>query len=261
MSKIIESAKDFNNLLRNSKINATEYLDKSKTDAMQTLDNMHNRLFKTSKEITFERAILIAKLLFLIILLILAYVNSDTSHISQRPQKFLTESITTGAMTIPPLIVFSLFRKNFNVQDLLNAAFLLFLIFFIFNVLLEFSSLNRSSFEIVGDEPPIFFDRQKVLNESIFSGWFYSMSAISIFGLILLAVQINDFDIKKHGTKHLVEFLSFSIFNSIPVLLINYNRNKKNANAQFYKACGAFGGAYLLLQGGGFFKNVIGEYE
>lgn len=258
MSKIIQSATDFNNLLNNSKINAMQKFEETKTTTLDSLNKMHNKIFKSSQEVIFERSVLFAKILFIMILIILSYVNADVSYVKTYPKRFLNESIATGAMTIPPLIIMSMFRKNFDLQILINTAFLLFLIFFIFNVLKEFSGLNNHNYKGDSNDSAV----KKVLNDSIMSDWFYSLSGISLFALILLSMQVRDFDIKKNGVKHFVEFLSFSVFNSIPILLINYNRNNLEiANSEFYKAFGIFGSLYIVLQGGGFFKNTIGEYE
>jgi hypothetical protein len=158
----------------------------------------------------------------------------------------LAESIFVGLGATIPVIFIGLRRGN-PTGSVLSASFIGFLVFFIFNVLMEFSGQNdlKPSSQVIAEEKAIFWP---VL---IGSG---------IIGLVLtvIAFLVRNFDMCVGEA--LLESVVFAFFNTAPFVYAQYNRGERNVLTiigGFLKYFFAFMIGCLMLQAGGFWSGIF----
>jgi len=199
---------------------------------------------KPTKEGVFEAGVIGGKLIMVVLLLIFAFMNHDASFIAKKPAEFLGEAIAIGVGTAIP-VMFIGFRRGNSIGNVASAAFIGFLVFFIYHVLMEFAGQNDHTKEKSGTEKKVFLP--------------VTIAAFAI-GLVLLylALVVRKFDMCL--SEALLESLVFGLFNAIPFVYIDYNRGGANIGKlilTFFKYFFAFFFGCMLLQAGGFWSNVF----
>lgn len=202
-------------------------------------------------KLIFERGVLASKIILLIILLTVAFVNADVSFIAEHPKTFLGEAIAVGALSATATAIIGGTRFA-DAKTILNAMFVSFLVFFILYVLMEFSGMNAEN-----TNPDV---AQNVKITTIFTASVIGLIALT---MLPLAWRVWDFkNIRKNKivtSKYLLEFVSFGLCGGIPMYIIANNRDSTSSGKKLLIATGSFSGLYLLLQSGGFFSNIFGE--
>jgi hypothetical protein len=199
-----------------------------------------------SKETIFEGGVIAGKLVVMILLVVFAFMNHETSFVCKSPQYFLGEAIAVGLGTAIPVIFIGIRRGN-SIGNISSAAFIGFLVFFIFHILMEFSGENEkeSSAKLKSQQKAIF----------------WPVIAISVaLGLVLLvlAAKILKFDMCL--SEALLEAAVFGLFNTVPLIWIEYDRGESSPGmltVSFLKYFFAFSIGCLILQAGGFWSNVF----
>jgi len=79
-------------------------------------------------------------------LLIMSYIKSETAFVSQHPGKFITECVLSGLSVALPVFVI-LYNRGASFMNMLSPAFTIFLLFYMYNVLLEMSGTNEQTTE------------------------------------------------------------------------------------------------------------------
>ena len=213
----------------------------------------------------FEVGVLLSKFVIIFTLLILSYTNADNYFVSKHPKAFLSESMFVGATAAVSTILLGLSRGN-NLIQLLNGIFIAFLLFFVFNVLMEFSGMNNyDTRNIYTDDSEI----EKKLDDTIFSKYGLGFVAISTAIMIGLASHVKEKD--KTGVivkdtnlsrgRLALETLLFGFINASPVLAIASNRGAdfNETMVPFGKGFLMYSGLYVLLEKGGFWNNIFGK--
>lgn len=199
---------------------------------------------KPTKEGVFEAGVIGGKLIMVVLLLIFAFMNHDASFIAKKPAEFLGEAIAIGVGTAIP-VMFIGFRRGNSIGNIASAAFIGFLVFFIYHVLMEFAGQNNTERQTSGTEKKVFLPVT------------LAAFAISII-LMYLAFVVRKFDMCL--SESLIESLVFGLFNAIPFVYIDYNRGGANIGRlvlTFFKYFFAFFFGCMLLQAGGFWSSVF----
>jgi len=199
---------------------------------------------KPTKEGIFEAGVVGGKLIMVILLLVFAFMNHDASFIAKKPAEFLGEAIAIGVGTAIPVIFIAIRRGN-SIGKAASAAFLGFLIFFIYHVLMEFAGQNDHTKEKSNTEKKVFLP--------------VTIAALVIMAVLTyLAFVVRKFDMC--FSEALLESLVFGLFNAIPFVYIEYNREGANIGKlilTFFKYFFAFFFGCMMLQAGGFWSNVF----
>ena len=245
--------------LNKKAMNAYKWSHNQMDKADVSLRKMHKMVFGDKKQDeVFELGVVISKVAVIFILAILSFVNLDVNFVKDKPFDFLKESFLVGACTAIPTIVMGRLRSR-NWKEIFQMCFVLFLLFFLFNVVMEFSGINNSVHPEGLDDTK----QQDVLNSSVFSNTGYAFAGVTTLSAIALAYQVGGLNnALDNKMKHFIESVSFGLSAAIPAYYINYDRSnsKSEAWSDTAKAFSLFGFGYFLLQGGGFFDNQIGEY-
>jgi len=217
---------------------------------------------KKNASINFERGILVSKFLFIILLIILAFINIDVSYIFKNPRNFLTESMMSGLFAIIP-VIFIATNRGLKLGNMINAILITFLFFFLFNVLMEFGGLN-SYFNTTNEEKESDANKKKVIKAVESQVWLWVIALLVCLVLAYLAYLEYDFKIFKNSDKFnwflfVVEMAVFSYFNTLPQVLITRNRHS-NMPFSFFTTYAMFMIVYIVLQSGGFFTNLFSEH-
>lgn len=103
----------------------------SASEAMQDkVQNVARRMQDIRPNHLFEYGVLAGKASMILVLLLFAIINSDTSFVCYNPKFFISECIIVGGCTAIPTIVLAYNRKT-PVKDTSNAFMIAFLVFFI----------------------------------------------------------------------------------------------------------------------------------
>ena len=157
----------------NVKVSDIRVSDPAKPKAGESLFEILNEHFtdisvKLSKdENKFEVGVLMSKFGMLFGLLIVSFINADVMFINNEPRKFLAECSLVGGTAIASSILLGSMR-NSSIKTILNGAFIAFLVFFIFHLLMEMSGMNNYETQEVntGDEK-----QQEWLKSHVFSNY------------------------------------------------------------------------------------------
>jgi len=202
-----------------------------------------------TKEEIFEGGVIAGKLLVMILLVVFAFMNYNTAFICRKPKEFIGEAIAVGVGTAIPVIFIGL-RRGASIGSVSSAAFIGFLVFFIFHVLMEFSGKNETkrSGEL----------KRKLDNEEAVLFW----PTVAIGGVIALVLGFIAFKVQKFDmcfSEAMLEAAVFGLFNTIPLIWIEYNRGDSplELTLAFFKYFFAFGAGCMILQAGGFWSRVF----
>ncbi len=242
------------------------FTDIKKTNTVGQLKNKYNALDKHKSAHIFEYGVIASKVILLITLLVVSFVNADTMFISEHPKDFLAEAITVGGTTALATGIIGAGRFA-SKEVVLNAIFIAFLIFFIFHILMEFSGMNA----IPKEENTNMTDEEKAKQAKIAKNVkitsYVTGTVVSMIALMMIPLAIRVWDFKNFGvnkyatTKYLIEMASFGFLSGLPVYLIDKDRGSSTKEAWKHSIfiMGGFGVLYTGLQAGGFFSNIFGE--
>lgn len=100
-------------------------------DVMQgTVQNVTRKMQDIRPNRLFEYGVLTGKASMIVVLLLFAFINADTSFVCGNPKYFLSECVIVGACTAVPTIVLAYNRRT-PFKDAANAFMIAFLVFFI----------------------------------------------------------------------------------------------------------------------------------
>lgn len=202
----------------------------------------------------FEYGVLTSKIVMLITLIAIAFINADMSFITPNPRDFLAESFFVGLGTALPMILLSYNREG-SITSTFNITFMSFLVFFIFNVLVEMCGLNNSMNDTntkqLGDQR-----QQALIGEIKNQYWLYGV--IGVIGLALMYLAYNVWDFSLPLVPSILEIIVFAGLNSIPQGVIASHRGG-NVPYAVGSSFAMFSVGYVILQCGGFFTGLFKE--
>lgn len=212
----------------------------------------------------FEVGVLFSKFGLLFGLLIVSFINADVIFINKEPRQFLSECTLVGSTAIASSFLLGYMRKS-SIKTILNGAFIAFLVFFIFHLLMEMSGMNNveTQHENVGDE-----SQQEWLKTHILNKYMLMLLGAAAIPMFYLAFKVNDFSIARATDgkitraglfKLLFECITFGLINSSPALLITKNRgfDIHEALKSFGVGTVMYSSLYILLEAGGFWTNAF----
>jgi hypothetical protein len=208
----------------------------------------------------FNRSIILAQFIVLITLLVVAIINSNVEFISENPGEFIKEATMVGGVTACTAAFIGMSRMA-SKNDILKSALLVFFIFFVIHVLMEFSGMyglmRKSKYDISFKETAEREERLKNIQiTTAVTGTIVGLIAIAITPIILRVWHF-----KGKPSKYLFECIVFAVLNAIPAYAIDKNRGADNNSAivrSVFMGTG-FGALYLGLQAGGLINNVFSE--
>lgn len=203
----------------------------------------------------FHGGVLLGKFAVLFALLVFAFLNVDSVHLTKNPKAFLTQSTLAGASALVSALMLGINRRT-NWKHLLDVMFLLFFMSFVYNVASELAGNNDSGSDAghVHEFPvPVSFI-SKLMNGIMLA----SAASMTIY---LIVSKKNDFSFVKHKGKvaGLLEAIAFGLINGAPAALAKINRGY-STNSAIKKAAiksSIYFGFYWLLEGGGFFTKEL----
>jgi uncharacterized membrane protein YhaH (DUF805 family) len=224
-------------------------------NTIEFIDKKINYLKIKNPKVWFENGVIVSKVVFLILLIILGFINADISFVSKNPRDFLTETFLTALLAALPTILMA-YNRGAKTEDIISATFITFFFFFLFNTLMEFAGLNGYLNGYDSDN-----EVQKGRIEQIESQWWIWL-IIVLVGLVMiyLAIITHDFPKRMLWTILLTELAVFSILNTIPQSIIAYNRGTNVAFATFLSLL-FYIVVYVILQSGGFFTHIFGSID
>lgn len=209
---------------------------------------------------TFNRAIILAQFIVLITLIVVAIINSNIEFISAKPGEFISEATMVGGVTACTVAIIGMNRMA-SQNDILKSALVVFFIFFVIHVLMEFSGMYglmcKSDYEIPLGQKADREDKLKNIQiTTAVTGTIIGLIAIAITPIILRVWHF-----KGKTSKYMLECITFAVLNAIPAYAIDKHRGADNNSAiarSVFMGTG-FGALYLGLQAGGLINNVFSE--
>ena len=204
----------------------------------------------------FETGVFGSKIVLIILLMVLSFVNADVSFIKEKPRMFLFESVVVGLSAGVPFTYIALNRgKDFG--DAASLGVTAFLIFFLFHVVMEFSGQNQAMI----DKSALTTAEQKqqavVEKVTKLKATKWIIGAV-IVTMILLALTVHDVDIGV-GTM-MKEALVMAICGALPTIMIARDRDEKDGKKiaiDFFTYFGMFFAGHIALQMGGFYTHLF----
>lgn len=202
----------------------------------------------------FESGTIIGKVALLISVLFLSYMNTNTGFLEKEPKKFLNECVLIGAGAAVPFTLIAMSR-GVGVFESLSLGFTAFLLFFIFNLLAEFSGMNQILSHDAKNASEKLQAQAKTLKQYILGvgGFFLIVMGILAFGLV------RDLP---GPSSYMVLFVEAFIFGACNALATVYSLKNRGAdNKEIIKATIAmffvFGFGHIALQSGGFYEHLF----
>lgn len=204
----------------------------------------------------FETGVFGSKIVLIILLMVLSFVNADVSFIKEKPRMFLFESVVVGLSAGVPFTYIALNRgKDFG--DAASLGVTAFLIFFLFHVVMEFSGQNQAMI----DKSALTTAEQKqqavVEKVTKLKATKWIIGAV-IVTMILLALTVHDVDIGV-GTM-MKEALLMATCGALPTIMIARDRDEKDGKKiaiDFFTYFGMFFAGHIALQMGGFYTHLF----
>jgi hypothetical protein len=223
-----------------------------------------------NSDTNFNNVINISIIVTLFFLLILSFKYADVSFISVHPNKFLTEVLLCGLFAAIPFIAIGLKRHATNKQ-IAKVVFIVFIFFYLFSTLVEFSGLNTYLNNVNIDVSPSIkklspsssISTPIKLNKKFeYTELEKSLLAITIIIIIVigyLAYSIHDWPTYLRNKDIIIEIAIFTILNTIPQIIISSNRNSSldNVAKRLIVSVVYYALMYGILQSGGFFTNIF----
>ena len=220
----------------------------------------------------FESNLIYLKIMVLVILVIACCINRYTNFIKKKPVTFGCETVFYGIMGTIPFLYMEKYREKHD-PNYFNIFMIMFFLYCLFNILFEISGFYSYMYEEEEVDDIINCDKKVSKNETILKNFHLSFSITfiivmiyMIFILFLITFEVFDYDISGYKNNKFtlfgLETLLFAFCNSIPFLLIAYNRT--NTQFKFDKNLLEilllfikFIIFHLILQGSGFYKSVL----
>lgn len=204
----------------------------------------------------FEIGIFGSKIALIFVLLILSFVNADTSFVSTNGRAFLGESIVVGMSAAVPF-TFIASNRGRELGDAVSLGITAFLIFFLFHVVMEFSGENKA--QTNGELTKTEKAQQDFLAKTLNLKPVKALIGIVFGVMFLLAMVIRDTGGLGFGTIMSEGFL-MAICGALPTVMIALDRketNKTKIVKDFFIYFIAFFVAHLTLQFGGFYTHTF----
>jgi Ca2+/Na+ antiporter len=204
----------------------------------------------------FETGVFGSKIVLIILLMILSFVNADVSFIKDKPRMFLFESVVVGLSAGVPFTYIALNRGK-ELGDAVSLGVTAFLIFFLFHVVMEFSGENHA----MTDKATLTTSEQKqqdiVEKVTKLKATKWIIGAIVVF-MVILALTVHDVSI---GVATMMkEAFVMAICGALPTIMIARDRDEKDGKkiaADFFTYFGAFFAGHVALQMGGFYTHLF----
>jgi hypothetical protein len=225
---------------------------------------------------SFDSTLIYLKVTFLILFIVMSIGNGYTDYIRSKPFSFTIESIIYGILGAIPFLYMEEHRKSPSAEKHYLKIFLvLFLVYAIFNVLLELSGAYYFLYEnhaTAKNQPkaPALPTKEDTIYNNIVNSIFYTITIIllyMIFTMIIISFRVHNFDIavyKDHFYSSFTqEILIFGLLNALPFFFIAYNReghhfNLKRNTIEVILIFIKFVILHLMLQGSGYYHEMLG---
>ena len=201
----------------------------------------------------FEMGIFGSKIALILVLMILSFINADTSFISTNARSFLGESIVLGLSAAIPITYIATNRGR-EIGDAISIGITAFLIFFLFHVVMEFSGQNKAATDGVltkGEQA-----QQKFITNTL---QMKVILGIVLGFMFLLALIVRDGGGLPFSNL-VVESLLMALCGALPVVMIAVDRKEKNKVKivkDFFTYFIAFFIGNFILQYGGFYTHTF----
>ena len=204
----------------------------------------------------FETGVFGSKIVLIILLLILSFVNADVSFVKTKPRMFLFESVVVGLSAGVPFTYIALNRGK-ELGDAISLGVTAFLIFFLFHVVMEFSGQNHAMID--NSTLTTAEQNQQAVVEKVtkLKATKWIIGAI-IVCMVLLALAVHDVDIGV-GTM-MKEALLMATCGALPTIMIARDRDEKDGKKialDFFTYFGMFFAGHIALQMGGFYTHLF----
>jgi len=197
----------------------------------------------------FEIGVFGGKITLILLLLILSFINADTTFIQASPRAFLTESIVSGLSGAIPFYFIAMYRKV-PPGDAATISVTAFLMLFLLNVVMEFSGMNKSSNLTASEQK-----QQNFL--TAFTG---SRVLIGIVAFVMLILALWVHDMSPGISIVFKEALIMGLAGALPTLLVAYDRKEPKATKYFMNFALMFVIFFIghfVLQLGGFYAHIF----
>lgn len=205
----------------------------------------------------FEKGALFGKIFFVIALLFLSYMNTNTSFIEKEPKKFINECVILGAGAALTFAVVGISR-GMSVMNILSICFSAFLIFFIFNVLAEISGANDFSPTTTESSSKLtttFQKYKKVIGicVSVYLGLMFVL-ALVVHDLPGIAAKSS-----VSGPQLAIEAFLFGLINALAIVYALKNRGASDTTiaTTTITMFVIFALTHVALQSGGFYTHLL----
>ena len=204
----------------------------------------------------FETGVFGSKIVLIILLMILSFVNADVSFIKEKPRMFMFESVVVGLSAGVPFTYIALNRGK-ELGDAISLGVTAFLIFFLFHVVMEFSGQNHAMI----DKATLTTAEQKqqavVEKVTKLKATKWIIGAVIVF-MIILALTVHDVSIG--FSTMMKEAFVMALCGALPTIMIARDRNEKDGKkiaVDFFTYFGAFFAGHVALQMGGFYTHLF----
>ena len=204
----------------------------------------------------FETSVFGSKIILIILLLILSFINADVSFVKEKPRMFLFESVVVGLSAGIPFTYIALNREK-ELGDSISLGVTAFLIFFLFHVVMEFSGQNHAMIdkETLNESEK----KQQAIVEKVtkLKATKWIIFAILIL-MVLLALTVHDVSV---GIATMFkEALLMAVCGALPTIMIARDRDEKDGKKiaiDFFTYFGMFFAGHVALQMGGFYTHLF----
>ena len=204
----------------------------------------------------FETGVFGSKIVLIILLMILSFVNADVSFIKEKPRMFMFESVVVGLSAGVPFTYIALNRGK-ELGDAISLGVTAFLIFFLFHVVMEFSGQNHAMI----DKATLTTAEQKqqavVEKVTKLKATKWIIGAVIVF-MTLLALVVHDVSIG--FSTMMKEAFVMALCGALPTIMIARDRDEKDGKkiaVDFFTYFGAFFAGHVALQMGGFYTHLF----
>ena len=202
----------------------------------------------------FEAYVLLAKAFMILFLLILSFVNAHGDFAGKNPKLFVGESMLVGGLTALAF-AFIAWARRMELSGIFNTALTAFLVFFIFNVFMEFSGFNQASVDVEK-----LSDSDKKRNKLIMDGGKWVIGGGAAVAILLAAI-VRDTNFYSWGWLSTEAFV-FALSGAVPVIMIAKDRKEKDGAKiakDFFIMFALFFFAHFVLQFGGFYTHIFSD--